>query len=153
MNIYSAGTHWIWGLALIVLCVTIHVAGVVWLALAGIRLRSRIEVRHLGLRSVMPIVTAVLAAIGLMLTILHLVEAALWGASYLLVGAFDSSFDAMLFSLGAMTTVGAPGLVLPRPWQMLGVLEAGNGALLFGISTAYIFGVMQVYWPLLHREP
>jgi hypothetical protein len=153
MDIYSAGTHWIWGLVLIVLSVTIHVAGVVSLALAGIRLRSRIQVRHLGLLSVMPIVVAVLAAIGLMLTILHLVEATLWAASYLLIGAFDSPFDAMLFSLGAMTTVGAPGLVLPRPWQMLGVLEAGNGALLFGISTAYIFGVMQVYWPLLHRDP
>ncbi len=153
MNFYSADTHWIWGLALTVLCVTIHVAGVVSLALAGIRLRSRIQVRHLGLLSVMPIVIAVLAAIGLMLTILHLVEAALWGASYLLIGVFDLPFDAMLFSLGAMTTVGAPGLVLPRPWQMLGVLEAGNGALLFGISTAYIFGVMQVYWPLLHRDP
>jgi hypothetical protein len=153
MDIYSAGTHWIWGLVLIVLSVTIHVAGVVSLALAGIRLRSRIQVRHLGLLSVMPIVVAVLAAIGLMLTILHLVEATLWAASYLLIGAFDSPFDAMLFSLGAMTTVGAPGLVLPRPWQMLGVLEAGNGALLFGISTAYIFGVMQSYWPLLHRDP
>ena len=69
MNFYSANTHWIWGLALTVLCVTIHVAGVVSLALAGIRLRSRIQVRHLGLLSVMPIVIAVLAAIGLMLTI------------------------------------------------------------------------------------
>ena len=49
-----------------------------------------------------------------------------------------------------MTTVGAPGLELARPRQVMGVLEAANGALLFGISTAYIFGVMQVYWPLLH---
>jgi hypothetical protein len=153
MDIYAAGTHWIWGLVLIVLSVTIHVAGVVSLALVGIRFRSRMQLRHLGLLFVMPIVIAVLAAIGLVLTILHLVEATLWAASYLSIGAFDSPFDAILFSLGAMTTVGAPGLVLPRPWQMLGVLEAGNGALLFGISTAYIFGVMQVYWPLLHRDP
>lgn len=153
MDIYATGAHWIWGLVLIVLSVTIHVAGVVSLALVGIRLRSRIQVRHLGLLTVMPIVIAVLAAIGLVLTILHLLEATLWAASYLSIGAFDSAFDAMLFSLGAMTTVGAPGLALPRPWQMLGVLEAGNGALLFGISTAYIFGVMQVYWPLLHRDP
>jgi hypothetical protein len=42
--------------------------------------------------------------------------------------------------------------VLPRPWQMLGVLEAGNGALLFGVSTAYVFGVMQAYWPLLQND-
>ena len=152
MDIYAASAHWIWGLVLIVLTVTIHVVGVVAMALAGIRLRSRVQVRHLGLLYVMPIVIAVLAAIGLMLTVLHLVEATLWAASYLLIGAFDSAFDAMLFSVGAMTTVGAPGLVLPRPWQMLGVLEAGNGALLFGVSTAYVFGVMQAYWPLLQTE-
>ena len=32
---------------------------------------------------------------------------------------------------------------------MMGALEAAGGMLLFGISTAYIFAVMQVYWPML----
>jgi hypothetical protein len=32
------------------------------------------------------------------------------------------------------------------------VLEGANGALLFGIPTAYIFGVMQVYWPMLRNR-
>jgi hypothetical protein len=31
----------------------------------------------------------------------------------------------------------------------MGALEAVNGMLLFGVSTAYIFAVMQVYWPML----
>ena len=30
-------------------------------------------------------------------------------------------------------------------------LEAADGMLLFGISTAYIFAVMQVYWPMLAK--
>ena len=34
---------------------------------------------------------------------------------------------------------------------MMGALEAMDGMLLFGISTAYIFTVMQDYWPLLTR--
>ena len=42
--------------------------------------------------------------------------------------------------------------MLQRHWQMMGVLEGANGALLFGISTAYIFGVMQVYWPMLRNR-
>jgi hypothetical protein len=88
--------------------------------------------------------------IGLLLTVLHGVEAAIWATAYLWLGAFDAASAAMLFSFGSMTTVGAPGLMLQPQWQMMGVLEAANGALLFGISTAYIFGVMQVYWPLLH---
>ena len=41
------------------------------------------------------------------------------------------------------------GLTLQRPWQMMGALEAVNGMLLFGVSTAYLFSVMQVYWSTL----
>jgi hypothetical protein len=48
-----------------------------------------------------------------------------------------------------MTTRGASGLVLEQHWRMMGALEAANGMLLFGISTAYIFAVMQVYWSML----
>jgi hypothetical protein len=35
--------------------------------------------------------------------------------------------------------------LVPR-WRMLGALEAVNGVLLFGISTAFIFAVIQAYW-------
>ena len=48
-----------------------------------------------------------------------------------------------------MTTRGASGLTLQQHWRMMGALEAAGGMLLFGISTAYIFAVMQVYWPML----
>jgi hypothetical protein len=34
----------------------------------------------------------------------------------------------------------------------MGALEAADGMLLFGISTAYIFTVMQTYWPLITRR-
>jgi ion channel len=149
MDIYYESASWMWGISLIVVTITIHAIGVVSMALGMIRIRLRLEVRHLGLRYVMPTVIGVVAVIGLLLTVLHGIEAAIWAAAYLWLGTFQSSFDAMLFSLGSMTTIGAPGLVLQRHWQMMGVLEAASGALLFGISTAYIFGVMQVYWPLL----
>lgn len=59
----------------------------------------------------------------------------------------------MLYSVDSMTTRGASGLVLQPHWRMMGALEAANGMVLFGISTAFIFAVMQVYWPLLSRRP
>ncbi len=60
--------------------------------------------------------------------------------------------DALFYSLGAMTTLGAAGVALPLPWRMMGVLEAMNGTLLFGISTAYIYAQMKIYWPMLSHE-
>ena len=74
---------------------------------------------------------------------------AIWAAAYVWLGALGSLKDAILYSLDSMTTRGASGLTLEPHWQMMGALEAANGMLLFGISTAYIFAVMQVYWPML----
>ena len=53
----------------------------------------------------------------------------------------------------AMSTRGASGLVLERHWRMMGALEAMDGMLLFGISTAFIFTVMQAYWSLMTHRP
>jgi hypothetical protein len=41
--------------------------------------------------------------------------------------------------------------MLERHWPMMGALEATDGALLFGISTACISTVMQAYWALMIR--
>jgi hypothetical protein len=41
---------------------------------------------------------------------------------------------------------------MERHWRMMGALEATDGMLLFGISTAYIFTVMQAYWSLMTRR-
>jgi hypothetical protein len=35
---------------------------------------------------------------------------------------------------------------------MMGALEAMDGMLLFGVTTAYIFAVMQAHWPLMTRR-
>jgi hypothetical protein len=51
-----------------------------------------------------------------------------------------------------MTTRGASGLTLPSHWQMLGALEAVDGMLLFGVSTAFVFAVIQTYWSMLAEQ-
>ena len=63
--------------------------------------------------------------------------------------------DALLFSVDSMSTRGASGLTLQRHWQMMGALEAVDGMLLFGVSTASLFSVMQMFWSMLaaHATP
>jgi hypothetical protein len=96
--------------------------------------------------------TGVIGVVGLLLAILHGVEAALWAMAYLWLGALNSPAEAILYSLDSLTTRGASGLTLQSHWQMMGALEAANGVLLFGISTAFVFTVIQAYWPLLTRR-
>jgi hypothetical protein len=141
--------NWAWGLSLIALTIAIHAMGVVMMAIMGLEIRVRLEIRNLGFRHVILIVTGGVGAVGLLLAVLHGIEAAIWAVAYVWLGALDSPKDAILYSLDSMTTRGASGLMLEPHWQMMGALEAADGMLLFGISTAYIFAVMQVYWPVL----
>jgi len=144
--------NWTWGLSLTALTMAMHGAGVILMALAGVSIRAQIESwNHLTLRDVAAIQIGVIGTVGLLLAALHGVEAALWAAAYWWLGALDSPTDAILYSVDSMSTRGASGLALEPHWRMIGALEAMDGMLLFGISTAYIFAMMQAYWSLMTR--
>jgi hypothetical protein len=144
---------WTLGLSLIVLTIAIHTTGVVLMAF-GLETRIQVHVDKYKLDRLraIPIVIGHIGAIALILATLHGLEGVLWASAYRLLGAFDSFTDASVYSLGTMTTFELPGLALPSRGQMAGALEAVNGVLLFGISTAFIFAVMQVYWSMLFRR-
>jgi hypothetical protein len=138
--------NWIWGFSLIALTIAIHATGVTFMVAVLHSLRVRLEIRVLRLPHVIEIVIVAITAMGLLLAGSHGVEAALWAAVYLWLGALGSPEAAILYSLDSMATRGASGFTLQPHWQMLGALEAADGMLLFGISTAFIFTVMQFYY-------
>jgi hypothetical protein len=148
---------WILGPSLIALTIAAHVAGVTLMVTMLHVLRIRLEGRSPGLSRVIPIVVAAFTAMGLLLAMLHGVEAALWAAAYLWLGALNSPGAAFVFSIDSMATRGASGAMLRPHWEMLGAMEAADGMLLFGISTAAIFTVMQFYYQHLvlleRRDP
>jgi hypothetical protein len=146
--------NWSLGLSLLVLTIAIHTTAVVLMAFT---LETRIRVRvdkhkHDRLRAI-PAVIGHIGAVALILAALHAVEGVLWGAAYWWFGALDSLTDASVYSLATMTTFDIPGLTLPAQFRVLSALEAVNGALLFGISTAFLFAVIQVQWVMIsHRR-
>jgi hypothetical protein len=58
----------------------------------------------------------------------------------------------MLYSVSAMTSYGHSNLDLETRWQMMGALEALNGMLLFGLTTAFLFAIIQVVSPFSKNE-
>src|SRR6185503_15672179 len=91
--------NWTWGLSLVALTIAIHATGVVVLAFVTSRIRVRLASRRLGLRYMLPIVIGLVAAAGLLLAVLHGIEAAIWAAAYLWLGALDSPLHALLYSV------------------------------------------------------
>ena len=144
--------NWVWGWSLIAMTVTIHAGGVALMAFLTVGIRVRLE-RADRLKSphMFAIVIGLIGSVGLLLAVLHGIEAAVWAGAYWWLGAVNSVADALLYSVDSISTRGASGLTLGRHWLMMGALEATDGMLLFGISTAYIFTVMQDYWPLMTR--
>jgi hypothetical protein len=61
--------------------------------------------------------------------------------------------SAVLYSLGAMTTYGHATLFLEDRWALLGAIEALNGVLLFGLTTAFLFAIIQHVWLQGHQMP
>jgi hypothetical protein len=73
----------------------------------------------------------------------HLTEIALWAALFVICGEFKSFELAYYHSAVNYTTLGYGDLIMTPSWKLLGPLEAADGALMFGVSTAMIFAVAQ----------
>ncbi len=73
----------------------------------------------------------------------HFIEIALWALSFVLCGEFSNSPAALYYSGNTYTTLGDSTTVLSARWKMLAPIEAADGMLMFGVSTAMIFAVIQ----------
>ena len=73
----------------------------------------------------------------------HLIEIALWAALLVLCGEFPGFANAFYHSAVNYSTLGYGDLLMTPSWRLLGPLEAANGALMFGFSTAMVFAVIQ----------
>ncbi len=82
----------------------------------------------------------------LFVTILHGFEGMIWAAAYRFLNALPDNRSAMLYSLSAVTTYGHEDLHLKAQWQLMGALEALNGTLLFGLTTAFLFAMIREVW-------
>ena len=141
-------SNWAWSLPLIVLTVVIHVLGLGYINRRITGVSSGAKQR----RYPTAVFIVVMGSTTLAATILHGVEASIWAAAFRLLGALPDQRSAMLYSLGAMTSYGHANLFLAAHWQLMGTMEALNGWLLFGLTTAFLFGMIEKVKSLAGKE-
>jgi hypothetical protein len=134
------GIDWAWGLPLIALTVMLHVTGLGLLRRLGDHFRGLLA-RYPG---------GCVAGVALLVVLLHGTEAAIWAWAFRSLGGLPDIRSAALYSLNALTSYGHTDLTLERKWQMMGALEALNGWILFGLSAAFLFTLIQSVWS--HQE-
>ena len=86
---------------------------------------------------------------------LHALQIAIWAFAYrqLLPDGELPSFEAALyFSFVTFTTLGYGDITLSEGWRLLSGIQALNGILLVGWTTAYLFAVVQRSWEGMSRH-
>ncbi len=119
------------GLPVIVLCVVLQA---VFLALCARRYASqqrKMKACHSKTDDV-----RLLSMVMVVMLIGNYVQMALWALLFLLLGEFKNFTSALYFSGVTFSTLGYGDVVLSPQWRLLSPLEAANGILMFGVSTA-----------------
>jgi voltage-gated potassium channel len=120
---------------MVVVCMMVHLAGLTALLLWMPRQGRRPAARHAilaGAARVLLVVNGVFA--------LHLLEVLAYALLYLALGAIPTFRDAFVFSAGAYATAGSD-VSVRRDWRLLAAMEAANGVILLGLSTAFFVSV------------
>jgi hypothetical protein len=82
----------------------------------------------------------IIAVLGIVF--LHTIE--IWAYALLFVGlgAIEGLEPALYFSTVSFSSLGYGDVVLTERWRMIGAIEAANGLILFGWSTAFLLSLM-----------
>lgn len=87
-----------------------------------------------------------LISTAVFLLFIHLAQAALWALLYMLlpgITEFETFEKSMYFSLVTFTTLGYGEITIASENRILAGLEAINGIVLIGWSTAFMFAIFQ----------
>ena len=124
-------TNLLTGLPVILFCLVLQALFISWCLRAYLRFRPYTQASNAMLPDIL-----VLSAVMLLLMLGNCLQMALWAGLFMLLGEFDNFVTALYFSGVTFATLGYGDLVLSPPWRLLSALEAANGILMFGVSTA-----------------
>ncbi len=141
-------SDWLWSIPLIVVTIVFHSSAL------GLLSRALLIILKDDRKKRLPRALSILVVGGssLCTICLHGLEAWMWSIAYHLLGTLGvgDRKDAMLYSISVMTTVGGTPLHLEPKWAIMGPLEALDGWILFGLTGAFLFALIQKVWSLEH---
>ena len=122
---------------IVAVCLLLHVAGLMLIAEWLLDRRGDLDRKGTKLHY-----AVLLMILFLGILFLHLIETGLWATFYYTRALFRDFESALYFSMSSYTTIGYGDVLLPERWRLLGAIEGITGVLLCGLSTAFIFAVM-----------
>ncbi|WP_303902430.1 potassium channel family protein [Thiohalomonas denitrificans] len=93
------------------------------------------------------------ATLLLELTLLALLQMAVWAAVLVLCGEFVEYTAAFYHSAVNFTTLGYGDIVMSERWRVLGPLEAVNGILMLGLSASMLYATFTRIGQAMAEQP
>ena len=123
--------------SIVAVCLLLHVAGIMVMGRMLLQRRDFFEQRSAVIHD-----SLIIIVLFFCILLLHLSETAIWALFYYSRGLFRDFESALYFSMTSYTTIGYGDILLPERWRLLGAIEGVSGVLLCGVSTAFIFAVL-----------
>ena len=101
----------------------------------GLRYYARIKVAHKDSASQWFDIQ-ILSGVMVLMLVGNFAQMIIWALMFLLLGEFNDFSTALYHSGVNYATLGYGDIVMSERWRLLGPLEAANGILMFGVSTA-----------------
>ena len=130
-------TNLLLGLPTMVLCLILQIALLVVVVRFYMKRQNRVNIASLWS------CLAVIKGVMLLLVIGNLGQIALWAWLFNLLGEFEQFDDAFYHSAVNFGSLGYGDIVMSEQHKLLGALEAINGVLMIGVSTAALMSTFQ----------
>jgi voltage-gated potassium channel Kch len=134
-------------LVIVAVCLIVHITGILLMAEWLLQRREYLE-QNARRHHFAVLIVMLFAGI----VILHVAQTSLWAAFYYAQGLFSDFETSLYFSMVSFTTIGYGDVLLPRNWRLLGVIEGFSGVVLCGVSTGFIFAVINAMFQARLRQ-
>jgi hypothetical protein len=126
------------GLPFMLLCLALQASVTFWSIRFFVRQSKRTTAHAGALVQLLPLLVVMIAT-----TLANFVQIVIWGLLFIALSEFGAPFDAIYHSAVNFTSLGYGDVVMSARWKLLGPLEAMNGILMLGMTSAALVAIMQ----------
>ncbi len=126
------------GFTLMSACLIVQAAVTFWSVRYYVRKSSNAVAPYRFLTSIRPLVVAMLAMLAG-----NFIQIGLWGILFLWLGEFKELYEAVYHSAVNFASLGYGDVVMSKNRKLLGPLEAVNGVIMLGMTSAALVVILQ----------
>ena len=126
------------GFAVMLACLIVQAAVAFWSVRYYVRQSTNAAAPHKFIASIRPLIVAMLAMLAA-----NFIQITLWGLVFLWLGEFEELYEAIYHSAVNFSSLGYGDVVMSKNRKLLGPLEAVNGVIMLGMTSAALVVILQ----------